>query len=510
MKSQETIFRLIKSLTKQEKRYYKQYATDKALKGSSNYALLFDAIDARDYYDEARLKKKFTKLSFTETKYQLYGNILKSLHSYHLDGSADSKLNLAIHQAEILFNKGLYPETLKIIQKAQKKAIHDEKYTHLLMLYEWERQAVIYSYEFPTMKETIDGIYQKTQHYQQLATLQTDYFYLSNCLYMLHFKSGVIRNKATQKEYDAIMQHPLLQDVTLAKTYEAKTVFYHCHKTYWFARQNYHEYYKYCKLHLEALEEKPSLIDAKVIRYIGATYSLGLAQIDVKEFSEFKPLLQKMRTIPLHYKTADTAINRQTIFDMSYRLELRYYNCIGDFETGKQVAIKVKKGMEEYASTLSDTSQLLFYYELSVVMFGSKQYYKALEYIQLVTDSKLANVREDLVSVLKILQLIIHYELGHELLLPYIIKSTYRYLYKKERLYKMETIILLYLRKLENIQTRKDLYQSFQLLRNQLFSLRSDPYERIGLDYIDFIAWLDSKLERKEYATLVKQNYLES
>ncbi|MFN8237005.1 MAG: hypothetical protein U0T77_02455 [Chitinophagales bacterium] len=508
MKSQESIFRLIKSLSKQEKWYFKQFAQQNALKGSSNYALLFDGIDAQDSYDEARLKKKLPDLSFAETKYQLFGNILKSLHSYHLMATVDSRLDFAIHQSEILFNKGLYPETLKVIRKAKKEALLYEKYTHLLQLLEWERQTIIYAYVFSSMKETIDDIYQKMLEYQRLLALQTDYFYLSNSLYILHFKSGVIRNKATLKAYDAIMQHPLLQDVSLAKTYEAKTVFYHCHKTYWFARQDYLKYYHYCKLHLEALEEQPHLIDAKVIRYIGALYSFGLAQVDVKEFSEFIPLLKKMRAIPEQYKTANTDINRQTIFDMSYRLELRYYNCIGDFETGKQVAKSVLKGMHQYASSLSDTSQLLFYYELSVVMFGSKQFGEALKYIQLVTESRLANVREDLVSVLKILQLIIHYELGNELLLPYIVKSVYRYLYKKKRLYKMETIILQYLRKLEKIRSRKDLIRSFSLLRDQLAALRSDPYEKIGLDYIDFIAWLDSKLHRKEYAELVRQNYL--
>lgn len=105
------------------------------------------------------------------------------------------------------------------------------------------------------------------------------------------------------------------------------------------------------------------------------------------------------------------------------------------------------------------------------------------------------------------MRLVIHFELGNNLLLPYIIKSTYRYLFKKKRLYKMETVILQYLRKLERIRNQKELRASFKVLRSELNKLNKDPYEKIGLEYFDFITWLDSKLERKDFGVMVKAKF---
>ena len=135
MKRQEGIFNLIKSLTKQEKWYFKQFATWNAIKGSSNYIVLFDIINEMDIYDESVIKKKIQKrslsISFTETKYQLYQNIMKSLHSFHLNSSIDSRIRTMIHQIEILINKAQYDETIKLIYKAKELAIHYERFTSL-------------------------------------------------------------------------------------------------------------------------------------------------------------------------------------------------------------------------------------------------------------------------------------------------------------------------------------------------------------------------------------------
>ena len=507
MKSQEYIFRLIKSMDKQEKWYFKQYANDKAINGKNNYALLFDAIDAIKVYDEKKLKTKFPDLSFAETKYQLFGNILKALHGYYLQSSIDSSLYLSIHQTEILFQKGLYSEALKLIRKSKVKSYKHERFSHLLQLLEWERQTIIYSYDYSAAIDFIDDIYKEINAVHKLLQNQTDYAYLSNSLFLLHSKNGVIRDTVSQKAYTAIIKNPLLKNPAKALTYEAKVSYFHCYIVYWFAHQDFTNYYEACRNHLAALEEKPFLIEQKILRYIGSIYNCGLALIDIKELSGFDELVVKMRSITEKYKSAKNLIHQQTIFDMSYRLELRMYNSIGNFEKGIKVMKKAMPEFEKYSATLSDNSFILFYYEFAVASFGSGHYHVALDYIEKASQPRFSIVREDIVSILKVLQLVIHYELGNERLLPYIIKSTYRYLYKKERLFRTEQIILQYLRKLQKFTTRKELIASFTTLRDELLLLQSDTYEKIGLDYIDFISWLESKIYKKSYSELVSSNY---
>ena len=58
----DDLFKLIKSLSKQEKVYFKQYASRK--KEHNNYIVLFDFIDSMNIYDERELKTKLKSESF--------------------------------------------------------------------------------------------------------------------------------------------------------------------------------------------------------------------------------------------------------------------------------------------------------------------------------------------------------------------------------------------------------------------------------------------------------------
>ena len=58
----DELFRLIKSMSRQEKVYFKQYASRK--KEHNNYIVLFDSIDSMDSYNERELKAKLKHEGF--------------------------------------------------------------------------------------------------------------------------------------------------------------------------------------------------------------------------------------------------------------------------------------------------------------------------------------------------------------------------------------------------------------------------------------------------------------
>ena len=57
-RSTDTLFQLIKTLEKSEKRNYKLYANRNSSSEELKGVQLFDALDKMDYYDEATLLKK--------------------------------------------------------------------------------------------------------------------------------------------------------------------------------------------------------------------------------------------------------------------------------------------------------------------------------------------------------------------------------------------------------------------------------------------------------------------
>ena len=65
-KASDSLHRLIKSLTKPEKRYFKVFSSRHVIGDQNNYLVLFDAIDRQGEYDEAKLIKKFKNVKQSE------------------------------------------------------------------------------------------------------------------------------------------------------------------------------------------------------------------------------------------------------------------------------------------------------------------------------------------------------------------------------------------------------------------------------------------------------------
>ena len=122
----DNLHRLIKSMSKPEKRYFKVFCSRHIIGDENNYEVLFDAIDKQETYDEEKLLRKFKGKGFTErfsiAKNRLYVAILKSLDAFHSSSSVEAQLQRQLHAVEILYNKSLYDQSLKLLNSARKVA----------------------------------------------------------------------------------------------------------------------------------------------------------------------------------------------------------------------------------------------------------------------------------------------------------------------------------------------------------------------------------------------------
>ena len=105
-KASDQLHKLIKSMSKPEKRYFKVFSSRHIIGDENNYQTLFDAIDKLDDYDEEKLMKKFKDKVFVQrfsiAKNRLYNALLKSLDSFHANSSVEAQLHRQVHSAEIL------------------------------------------------------------------------------------------------------------------------------------------------------------------------------------------------------------------------------------------------------------------------------------------------------------------------------------------------------------------------------------------------------------------------
>src|SRR5678815_5326821 len=132
-RSADTLFQLIKSLEKSEKRNFKLFVKRNS-SGDLKFIQLFDALDAMKEYDEAALFKKnkaIKKKQLSNIKAHLYKQVLASLRIIRDENNIDIQLHEQMDHARILYNKGLYLQSLKLLDKMKEIAKANHQLTYL-------------------------------------------------------------------------------------------------------------------------------------------------------------------------------------------------------------------------------------------------------------------------------------------------------------------------------------------------------------------------------------------
>ena len=117
----DQLFKLVKSLTKSEKRNFTLYAKRIQDNDTLKFLQLFDLVDKMDQYDEKSVFDKIKglkKSQYSNLKRHLYKQILISLRLIHINRKIHIEIREHLDFAQILYDKGLYLQSLKILQRA--------------------------------------------------------------------------------------------------------------------------------------------------------------------------------------------------------------------------------------------------------------------------------------------------------------------------------------------------------------------------------------------------------
>src|SRR3989344_7190840 len=180
----------------------------------------------------------------------------------------------------------------------------------------------------------------------------------------------------------------------------------------------------------------------------------------------------------------------------------------GDFTKSIAIREEIIAGLKKYSDKTTAIEEITLLYNLFYSYFGTGEYSKALKIINKLLNEYQKELRYDIQSAARILNLILHYELENGHLLEYNSISAYRFLYKSKRLYKLEKIILDFFRKkMHQNYTPQDQIESFVELRKQFIALTEDQYEKKAFEYFDYVSWLDAHIEKKSFEEVVKEKF---
>lgn len=501
----DELARLVTSLSKSEKRYFKMFTALQG--GEKSYLKLFEAIEKLGDYDEEKIKKMLGREDFVKrlpaVKNYLYKHILKSLRVIYSGETVEGQVKELLDDVAILYEKRLHKQCLKLLERAQDLAAKNELLQHLVEISVWKEKIHIELLNLDKFEEALSSSSEEELHLLELQKNAARFRNLYNRIILINKRIKEARNKEELDQFEKIINDPLLKSIDEAKCYEARHYYYLAHLIYNHAKGDYKASLRMASEHLKLMEAFPDKINEKPKVYVSALHNVLLCQIQLHDYDSFDEMLSKLRNFPA--KSVNTEVNQ---FVSSYIFEMVKYLDTGEFKKSVDIRENILEGMKKYKDKINPVEETTLLYNLFYSYFGTGEFSKALSIINKLINEYQKELRQDIQSAVRILNLILHYELRNTTVLEYNAASTNRFLYKSKRLYELETVILNFIRKkMPDIYTRQDQLEAFKELRKKFVELSEHPFEQKAFEYFDYISWADSKIENLPFEEIVKRKF---
>ena len=506
MKPSVELFKLIRSLSKSEKRFFKLSSALQS--GEKNYLKIFDVIEKQTEYDEEEIKTIFKKERFIKhlpsEKNHLYKLILKSLRSYHSDQTVGGLLKQEIKNVEILYEKALFKECEKFVKRAKDIARENERFYYLFELISWEKKLLEEAYESGEFTTNLDDLVTEEEEVISKLRNLAEYTIIYSKINLIFRSGGFTRNENERRQVEEIADYHLIKGKNTAQSTTAASMCYYIKGLCAATNRDYSDSFQFFNRTKEILDNNPKIKVESAQRYVLTLSHLLRCYIDNLDFLNAERTLKDLRSLEGQKGFTSIDISLK-IFTLSYNLELSLLQSKGEFQKSLKLINKIEELLEEFGDKISKEQMVLFHYNFAYSYFGAEEYRKALHHINEVLNDNEQNLRQDIYGFARLLNLLIHFELGNLDFMDYVIKSTNRYLNKQDKDYDIENIFIKNIRKLSKLINNYERVQIFEEMRAEINELLKDHSERVILEYFDVVAWIESNLSKISFSEAVKQ-----
>lgn len=506
-RSTDELFQLIKSLEKAEKRNFKLFVQRNATSSDMKTVQLFDALDKLEDYDEESLLKRNTdikKQQLSNLKSHLYRQILASLRILKDDNNIQLQLHELMDYSRILYDKGLYLQSLKALDRVKEYAKEQHQLTYMLqaLIFEKKIEALYITRSIENRAETLAKDVEETG---DKLTMMNKLSNLSLQLYSWYINLGHARDDKDRMAIKAFFESNLPAVATLYNGFYEKHYLYESYCWYGFILQDLLMYYRYCQKWVDAFEQEPLMKKVDTPLYIKGLHNLLNAHFVLQNYEKFNTVLDKFEHF-YHSRQANSNDNNKVqSFIYLYTGKLNKHFLEGSFTSGLKIIPEIEEKIREFRLKMDRHRILVFYYKIACLYFGSGDNEKAIEYLNRIINWKV-DLRTDLQCYSRLLHLIAHYELGNYDLLEYLVKSVYRFMAKMQNLSVVEEEIFRFLRRSFHLD-KKQVKAAFIALKGKLEKYKDNPLESRSFMYLDIISWLESKIRNVPVQEIMREKY---
>lgn len=496
------LFHLIKSLSKAEKRYFKLFSRLNALGKGSKYVKLFDAIDNQKQYDEKKIIAEFKnngyESQFPVLKNYLYAQTLKSMEIFHIN--TNTEVRSLITSAEFLHERGLYQESKRFLIKAKQQAYKHEMFPDILRIISCERDIASSKQDL----QTLQSIQAETKKILVLIQNTTAYRAILDEMQYLYLSSGKIKERARRIRLNKLIKASLQKNISRALTFGSKINYYWNHTYYCQITGDLKGCYLYTKNIIDlfqAYPEKQKSGSGFVMILSNMVHLCLQLKKHNEAFNHLSQLGQAKNLLSPNTENAKIHFYRYTILSLDYFAERGLFN---------EAILFINESLDEikkYENKISELERVILWTSISICFFAIGNFHRSIFWINKALNENSGSIRKDIEIFINLFNLMSHFEAENLDIIPSIVKRNYR-LISGDANYSFKTHRLLldfFDSKVVEKNTKQEKRQAYIELKTQIVPLANDSHEKQLFQYFDFISWVESKIEKRPFAEVMRE-----
>jgi hypothetical protein len=498
-KGKDDLFRLIQSMSKTEKRYFKM-ESKKAGAKTSNHVKLFDAINNLEEYDEELLKKKLKKEKLIKhlsaEKRYLYQAVLRSIRNFRSDQSIFARIKALVLDADYLLARSLYDQAEKRLDKASILATKIDDTISLL--------------EINLKKQRLSIVQKTKKHQQEIELLMKQKDEIIQLLLTklelrdIYNKVGVSLVKDNQNQISDLIngKESFLEQAKHLDSFYANMWYYSIKARYYTGIGELDTLIEIRSKIVTLWEQHPVIKDEFLYQYLIDLNNISAA------FSQHNQMEKSFEYLKmLENEKPRNSFDRVYIFEKVTIKKLIRFMSSGDFDKAELLIPGIESALKKYPIKKSSITTIKS--NIATLYFCKEEFNLCLAWASKIINDSKSNIRLDLQRKARLLTFFAYIELENNFeSIDNLYRSTHRYFVKNDLKANIdvELILLDYLWKYQNSikNQQNNIVSQFKLA---IEGFQNHQTKRLTPGLEEFHFWSRSKLEKKPIAVLIKESY---
>jgi len=488
----DQLFTLIKSLTKAEKRNFKLYVNRFQNQGSTKSLQLFETIDKLDNYDDALILRKnegINKKNLPNLKRHLYRQVLTSLRLIYINKEIDIEIREQLDFARILYGKGMYMQSLKILDRIKRIAVeHHQDILHLEIL-DFQKKIEARHITRSRQAGKIEDLLTDAVRRSWVTYAASRFSSMNIQMHGWYIQHGHACDSAQREAALAFYRQQIPSELDPDRmTFHEKVNLHQANMWLHYILLDLARGKNFALNWINLFDADQTLKEKDPDLYMRGHYYLLALLFMQRDRQTMGSYLQKLGQF-ISLNMDDFNENSQMIaFVYGHLATLNYDLLCGDYTAVLAREAETMEQIARFEALLDPHRAILFYYKFAYAQFASQNYEKCLLRLNQILSYSDNFLRSDILYAVRLLQIICHLELTNYDVALHLASSCKRSFSQRNDVSPLQHQLLALLNRLGSapVNEHRSLFTTFWL---SIQPRLDDPLELRNLLFIDLKAY---------------------